>query len=128
MSRKKYVPPSKAAARVYKALLLSGFAVIPEAAMSGTRLRFDFAVPALNCYVDVQGRQHFEYVGHFYDGKDDFRAAKGRDQQKVAWCEENGQILVTLDEKEVMASAGPSELLALILQKLSQHQTESEEW
>lgn len=96
--------------------------------MSNTRLRFDFAVPSLNLMVEVQGRQHTEYNGFHYDGKDDFRAAKARDQKKAAYCEENGLVLVILDEKDVMASSGPQELLAKILSLIPQQQTESEEW
>lgn len=95
--------------------------------MSGTRLRFDFAVPNLNLMAEIQGRQHHEYVGHFHDGKDDFRAAKARDQQKVQYCEENGLILVILEEKEIMASPGPQELLSLIMQKMNEQKVETEE-
>lgn len=127
MSRKKYVPPSKLAARVYKALLLTNFVVIPEAQMSNTRLRFDFAVPNLNLFVECQGSQHEVFNSHHYASKDDFRAAKARDQKKAAYCEENAQTLVTLSEKEIMGAASPEALLQTILKLASQQQSESEE-
>lgn len=128
MTRKKYVPPSKLAARVYKALLLTNFAVIPEATMSNTRLKFDFAVPNLSIVVECDGSQHQTYSGFFHDGKDDFRAAQARDQQKQAYCDENGLTLVRLDEKEIMFCCSPVDLLKKILEKVNQKDETPEEW
>ncbi len=126
MSKKRYQPPSKAAERVWKALLLSGFTILPEYDL-GERLRGDFLLRELLVIVEIDGKQHTVYNSFHYDGKDDFRAAKARDQRKAVLCEQQGLNLIRLDEDEVMASSGPQELLALILSKLSQQQTESEE-
>ena len=127
MSKKKYTPPSKIAARVYKALQSSNFTVLTEVDI-GERLRVDFVVRELSLACEADGNQHSVMNGHFFDGKDDFRAAKARDQRKAVLCEQQGLKLVRLDEKEILSSASPKHLLSIILQKLAQQQTESEEW
>lgn len=128
MSKKKYQPPSKIAARVYKALQSSNFTVLTEVDI-GERLRVDFVVREISAAIEADGNQHQTMNGHFFDGKDDFRAAKARDQRKAVLCEQNGLTLIRLSEQEIMAASGPSELLQQILQKLqAQQQTESEEW
>lgn len=126
MTRKKYQPPSKIAARVYKALLLTNYTILTEFPV-GERLEVDFVIREIALACEVDGRQHTEYNSFHYDGKDAFRAAKSRDQRKAVLCEQQGLNLIRLSEKEVMGAASPEELLALILSKASQQKTESEE-
>ena len=127
MSRKKYVPPSKLAARVYKALLLTNYTILTEFPV-GERLEVDFVIREIALACEVDGRQHTEYNSFHYDGKDDFRAAKSRDQRKQVLCEQQGLKLIRLDEKEIMGAASPEALLQLILQKSTQKDETEEEW
>ena len=64
-------------------------------------LKFDFFIPDLKVFIEVQGSQHSEYNSFFYKDIYDFHQARKRDNYKHAWCGENGFTLVTLNEKEV---------------------------
>ncbi len=55
----------------------------------GTRLFFDFLIKGLNVYVEVHGRQHFEYIEHFHGTKEKFLGQKNRDNLKIEYIQEN---------------------------------------
>lgn len=93
----------------------------------GERLEVDFVVKSLSLALEADGKQHQTFNGFHYDGKDDFRAAKGRDQRKQVLCEQQGLTLIRLDEKEIMAAPNPEALLQLILTKLAETKKEQEE-
>lgn len=126
MTRKKYTPPSKLAARVYKSLQLTQYTILPEYDL-GERLRGDYLLREIGVVIEVDGAQHTSYSSLYHNGKDDFRAAKARDQRKQVLCEQQGLKLIRLDEKEIMGAPGPQELLHIILQKANHKPTESEE-
>ena len=48
----------------------------------GQRLFFDFYLPTLNLYVEVQGIQHTEFNKHFHGDAAAFRSQKKRDKLK----------------------------------------------
>lgn len=55
----------------------------------GKALRFDFAVfngDSVAACIEVQGRQHFEYVQHFSKNKILWQYARERDLQKAQYC------------------------------------------
>jgi very-short-patch-repair endonuclease len=54
-----------------------------------TRLFFDFYIKDLGILVEVQGRQHTDYVHHFHGDKESFRKQKVRDNLKVQYIQEN---------------------------------------
>jgi hypothetical protein len=67
----------------------------------GQRLFFDFFLPTLEIYVEVQGIQHTQFSPHFHADAGAFRAQKKRDKLKLEWCEENGKALVSVNYDEV---------------------------
>ena len=79
----------------------------------GQRLFFDFYLPSLKIYVEVQGIQHTEFNRHFHSDAAAFRAAKLRDRLKVEWCHLNDFTLVIINYDEVPISA------ADLLQKIT---------
>ncbi len=121
----KHIPASKAAGRAYKALLQTQYTIIPEYSL-GERLRGDYYIKELRILLEVDGSQHTLYNSFHYDGKDDFRAAKMRDQKKQSLCEQQGLTLIRLTEKEIMATKSPEELLQIIYARIPK--TESEIW
>lgn len=75
----------------------------------GQRLFFDFYLPTLNLYVEVQGIQHTEFNKHFHGDAASFRAAKKRDRLKLEWCVANDFTLVQINYNEIPIE--PGELL-----------------
>lgn len=57
-----------------------------------TRLFFDFYIKDLGVLIEVQGRQHVEYVDHFHGSKEAFREQKRRDNLKIQYVEEQGNL------------------------------------
>jgi very-short-patch-repair endonuclease len=78
----------------------------------GTRLFFDFYLPSLNVYVEVQGVQHTEFNKHFHNSAAAFRAQKKRDRLKKEWADLNDFTLVCVNYDEIPISVG--DLLAKI--------------
>jgi len=66
----------------------------------GQKLFFDFYIKELGVYVEVQGRQHTEFVKHFHGEKEAFQAQKMRDNLKIQYVEENGKCLVRFNYNE----------------------------
>ena len=59
-------------------------------------LYVDFFIPSHSLAVEVQGRQHFEFVAHFHGDRQGFRKSKARDRDKANWLENNGIQLIAL--------------------------------
>ena len=55
----------------------------------GKKLYFDFYIKSLNLFIEVQGRQHVQFVKHFHGDRKTFLAQKERDNLKRVWAEEN---------------------------------------
>jgi len=75
--------------------LLAGFYPLDrrleEVVLPGTNgLRADFLVPSRRLVVEVQGRQHGEYVPHFHRDAAGYLRSVGRDDRKRRWAELNG--------------------------------------
>jgi len=75
------------------------------ASYKGVKLFFDFYIPSLNLYVEVQGSQHTEFNPHFHSDAAAFRAQKQRDRLKVEWCDLNDYTLVRINHDEIPISA-----------------------
>ena len=66
----------------------------------GYRLFFDFYIKKIDVFVEVQGRQHIEFVKHFHGGRKTFLQQRERDNLKRIWVEENGHRLIRLYDTE----------------------------
>lgn len=71
----------------------------------GQKLFFDFFVKELGVYIEVQGRQHTEFVKHFHGDKATFNAQKMRDNLKIQYVEENDKCLVRFNYNEKITKA-----------------------
>jgi len=75
----------------------------------GTRLFFDFFIKDLGVYIEVQGRQHFNFVKHFHETKEKFLGQKKRDNLKIEYIQENNKLCLVrfydgeeLDKEKVL--------------------------
>jgi len=54
-----------------------------------TRLFFDFYIKDLGVLIEIQGRQHTEFIKHFHGDKEKFLSQKKRDNLKIDYVQEN---------------------------------------
>lgn len=71
----------------------------------GQKLFFDFYIKELEVFIEVQGRQHTEFVKHFHGTADSFRAQKVRDNLKIEYVQEQGKCLVRIYDTEKITPA-----------------------
>lgn len=64
------------------------------------KLFFDFFIKELNILLEIQGAQHFKYVGHFHGNKEGFLSSKRRDNLKKEYCEKESIALVIINGDE----------------------------
>lgn len=81
--------------------------ILEEVSLPGSNgLYLDFLLPTRRLGVEVQGRQHGEYVPFFHGSKKGYLESKERDYNKELWCELNNIQLMyfnTVEEaKEVL--------------------------
>lgn len=60
------------------------------------RLFFDFYIPELKLYIEVQGQQHYSFNKFFHKDVEDFTDQKYRDSLKTEWANEEGFKLLKL--------------------------------
>ena len=72
--------------------------------------RPDIYVPELEVVIEVDGRQHYEYIKHFHRSPDSFKSQKIRDAKLNEACEESGITLLRIVE-DAADSIGSSEAL-----------------
>lgn len=69
--------------------------VLEEVTLPGSGgLAVDFYIPTQKLFVEVQGRQHYQFIKIFYQDIQDFYDAKRRDRRKREWAEINNIRLV----------------------------------
>jgi len=83
---------------------------------SGQRLFFDFLIKELGVYVEVQGRQHTEFVKHFHGEKEAFQAQKMRDNLKIQYVEENNKCLIRFNFNEKITESLVREKITKVLE------------
>ena len=71
----------------------------------GSRLFFDFYIKELSVFIEVQGRQHVEFVKHFHGDAESFHKQKMRDNLKIEYVQEHGQCLVRIYDTEKVTKA-----------------------
>lgn len=76
--------------------------VFPEhyVQFKGARLFFDFYIKELEVFIEVQGRQHTEFVKHFHGTKKNFDSQRYRDNLKIQYVQENEKCLVRFNYDE----------------------------
>lgn len=65
------------------------------------KLRFDFFIPSLDLFIEIQGQQHYSYNKFFYKNKFDFTKQLSRDRLKEEWCDLNNYYYLCISEKEI---------------------------
>lgn len=56
----------------------------------------DFYLPKYNCFVEYNGKQHYEFVPYFHKSKDDFERQQFRDFIVRDYCEQKGIKLIEI--------------------------------
>ena len=56
----------------------------------------DFRLPKHNCFIEYNGKQHYEYVPYFHKSEDDFERQKFRDFIVRDYCEQRGIKLIEI--------------------------------
>lgn len=81
-----------------------GNPILEEVKLPDEDLWLDFFLPRFKLAVEVQGRQHYEYVPHFHGETHKFGFIKSqkRDQLKRQWCELNNITLIELPYSETI--------------------------
>ena len=81
--------------------------ILEEVTLPGTKtgsrktlLYADLYVPNRDLIVEVHGEQHFKFNSFFHKDKMAFFNAKGRDNDKKAWCDLNHIRLIVLNYNE----------------------------
>jgi hypothetical protein len=83
--------------------IFHSYRILEEVKLPGSTARYrkgvlylDFYIPQIKRAFEVHGQQHYEFIPFFHKAPSDFVLAKGKDQDKIDWCELNGISLVTL--------------------------------
>ena len=64
--------------------------------LPGQIVYFDFFIPIINLFIEVQGQQHYEQSSLFHKNEAEFLKQRKRDNDKVVWAELNGFDLICL--------------------------------
>jgi len=80
-----------------------------------TRLFFDFYIKELQLAIEVQGRQHSEFVKYFHGDREGFLKACRRDNLKKEYCDMNGIVLIEIYSKDDLDK---DRLLSALFKKL----------
>mgnify|MGYP003133842364 FL=1 len=76
--------------------------VFEEFPVVGTRMTFDFYNANKKVAIEVQGRQHTQYVPFFHGTKMNYLNQLRRDQQKLEFCALNNiQLIEVYDEDKI---------------------------
>ena len=68
----------------------------------GVKLFFDFYIKELRVLIEVQGKQHTQFIKHFHGSKEGFIRSRKRDNLKVEYAQENNLLLVQIYYDEVL--------------------------
>lgn len=79
-----------------------GNIVFEEFPIVGTRLTLDFYNANKRIAIEVQGRQHTQYVEFFHQDRINYLHQLKRDQAKEKFCEINKIKLVTIYENDII--------------------------
>ncbi len=74
------------------------YVVAEEFSIPGTRFKIDFFLPALLLAIEVDGKQHGEYIPFFHNSRLNFQRSLERDKEKEMWCKINNINLIRIKE------------------------------
>ncbi len=63
-------------------------------------LYLDFFIPQTKLCIEVNGRQHFEFIPHFHKNIFGFKMHEKRDREKKLWLDLNGISLIEFNYNE----------------------------
>jgi len=95
-SRSKFQKAAKDFLRPY----LENHLVFEEFPVAGTRMTFDFYIPAKRLAIEIDGEFHHSYNSHFHGHKLKFLGQVQRDLMKEEFCELNDIHLLRINKKE----------------------------
>ena len=72
-----------------------------EYRVPGTRLKIDYLCPSLKIAIEVQGRQHENYVEFFHKSRTGYLAHIKRDVKKEKFLESNDYTLILIYDKDL---------------------------
>lgn len=72
--------------------------VFEEFPVVGTRSRLDFYNASKRIALEIQGRQHSEFVPHFQKTRANFLSQIKRDLDKQTFCDNNNIVLIEVSE------------------------------
>jgi|TARA_R110000824_G_scaffold120268_1_gene275366 very-short-patch-repair endonuclease len=75
--------------------------VFEEFPVYGTRMSVDFLNATKKIAIEVNGRQHSEYVKFFHGSRLNYFNSIKRDVKKAEWLEMNGFTLIEIDREDV---------------------------
>jgi hypothetical protein len=75
--------------------------VYEEFPVYGSLMRVDFLNATKKIAIEVNGRQHSEYVPFFHGSRAEYLKSIKRDHQKAEWLCENGFELMEFEEKDI---------------------------
>lgn len=76
--------------------------VFEELKLVGTRMSFDFYNANKKIAVEVQGKQHTEYVKFFHGSRAKYLEQLKRDDKKLRFCQVNDITLVEIYPKDII--------------------------
>jgi very-short-patch-repair endonuclease len=75
--------------------------ILEEVYLPNESLYLDFFIPSIKLAVEIQGRQHKEFVPYFHgNNKKNFQKSIGRDKRKAEWCLNNSIELIYFESDE----------------------------
>ena len=74
--------------------------ILEEVYVHCIKLYLDFFLPIQKTVIEVNGKQHYEFVYHFHQTKLGFYRYQANDQTKRYWCKLNDFLLVELPYSE----------------------------
>lgn len=72
--------------------------------VNGRTLYVDRVIKGSRLAIEIDGRQHLEFVAHFHGNADGFKSHKDRDAAKESWLHQNGYSLVRISHRETVTS------------------------
>jgi very-short-patch-repair endonuclease len=75
--------------------------VYEEFPVYGSRMRVDILNATKRIAIEVNGRQHSEFVPYFHKSRAEYLKSIKRDHQKTEWLEKNGFNLLEIEEKDL---------------------------
>lgn len=68
-------------------------------------LRFDFAILSddgnVECLIEIDGKQHYQFIGYFYNDMEEFETRKYNDNLKNEYCKKNNIPLIRIPYENI---------------------------